>query len=71
MALIDGHGTPMAASTASASIHEVKLIESTVDKVRVPKVGRGHPKTKLKRLVYDAAADSDPLRKRLRRGALI
>ncbi|MCL2743569.1 MAG: transposase [Planctomycetaceae bacterium] len=66
MALIDGHGTPMAASTASASIHEVKLIESTVDKVRVPKVGRGHPKTKLKRLVYDAAADSDPLRKRLK-----
>ena len=37
-----------------------------VSQVRVPKVGRGRPKTKIPRLIYDKAADSDPLRKRLK-----
>jgi len=37
MVLSDGHGVPMAALTESASVHEVKLIEQTMDQVRVPR----------------------------------
>jgi transposase len=66
MALTDGHGTPMVALTESATPHEVTLIEPTIKRVRVPKMGRGRPRTRLKRLVYDGAADSDPLRQRLK-----
>ncbi|MCL2711013.1 MAG: IS5 family transposase [Planctomycetaceae bacterium] len=65
MVLGDGHGTPMAVATASASVHEVKLIEPLVKQVRVPTMGRGRPRKRVGRLIYDKAADSDPLRKRL------
>jgi len=43
----------------------VTLIETTLAKVSVPRTGRGRPKTKPQRLIYDRAADSDPLRERL------
>jgi len=66
MALADGHGTPMATLLESATPNEVKLIEPTIKGVRVPKLGRGRPRTKLKRLIYDKAADSDPLRLRMK-----
>lgn len=59
MVLIDGRGLPLGADTASASPHEVTLIEPLLEK-RVLR-------RKLRRLLYDAAADSDPLRARLRR----
>ena len=36
MVLSDGNGTPMAALTESASVHDVKLIEQTISQVRVP-----------------------------------
>jgi transposase len=45
----------------------VTLIETTLAKVSVPRKGKGRPKTKPKRLIYDRAADSDPLRRRLKR----
>jgi hypothetical protein len=64
MALGDGHGTPLALLTESASVHEVKLIEPLIKKVRIPRNGRGRPKKRVKRLIDDKAADSDPLRKR-------
>lgn len=57
MVLTDGHGTPLAADIASASPAEVTLIEPLLDK----RVLRRKPK----RLIYDRAADSDPLRARL------
>jgi len=66
MVLADGQGTPMVGLTGSATPHEVTLIEPTIRGVRVPKKGRGRPRTRLKRLIYDGAADSDPLRKRLK-----
>ena len=66
MVVADGEGIPLGIQLSSASPHEVKLIESTLAKVRVPKTGRGRPKTKLKRLIYDKAADSDALRLRLK-----
>ena len=59
MVLIDGRGLPLGIDTASASPHEVTLIEPLLEK-RVLR-------RKTRRLIYDAAADSDPLRDRLRR----
>ena len=61
MVLVDGRGLPLGAEVASASPHEVTLIEPLLTQRILP--------TKPRRLIYDAAADSDPLRTRLgRRG---
>jgi transposase len=57
MVLVDGRGLPLGAEIASASPHEVTLIEPLLDERVLP--------TKPRRLIYDAAADSDPLRTRL------
>ena len=59
MVLTDAEGLPLAADTASASPHEVTLIEPLL----VKRVLRRIPR----HLIYDAAADSDPLRQRLKR----
>lgn len=57
MVLVDGRGLPLGAEIASASPHEVTLIEPLLDRRILP--------NKPRRLIYDAAADSDPLRTRL------
>jgi transposase len=59
MVLTDAEGLPLGADTASASPHEVKLIEPLLEKSVLRK--------KPRRLIYDEAADSDPLRERLKR----
>ena len=59
MVLIDAQGLPLAGEIASASPHEVKLIEPLLDQSLLRK--------RSPRLIYDAAADSDPLRSRLKR----
>ena len=59
MALIEGHGLPLGVHVTSASPNEVTLIEPLLEK----RVLRRH----LHRLIYDRAADSDPLRERLAR----
>lgn len=66
MVLSDGQGIPMTALLESASVNEVQLVEPMVRRVRIPRRGRGRPRTRLRRLIYDKAADSDPLRKRLK-----
>ena len=58
MLLTDGEGTPLAATLAGAHRAEVERIEPLVDL----RVSRRKPK----RLIYDRAADSDPLRARLK-----
>lgn len=58
MLLTDGKGTPLGATLAGAGQAEVTRIEPLL-KYRIPR-------RKPKRLIYDAAADSDPLRARLR-----
>jgi transposase len=59
MVLTDGNGLPIATATASASPHEVTLIE--------PLLERKLLRRRILRLIYDQAADSDPLRSRLAR----
>jgi len=57
MLLVDGAGLPLAVDVHAASPAEVTLIEPLLKQAVTPYVP--------KRLVYDRAADSDPLRKRL------
>lgn len=57
MVLADASGLPISATIACASPHEVTLIEPLLDRRQL----RRRPE----RLIYDMAADSDPLRARL------
>jgi transposase len=61
----DGEGVPLGLCVESASPHESKLVEVTLDDVNVPRRDRRRSPRKVTRLIYDRAADSDPLRKRL------
>lgn len=58
MLMVDAAGTPLAATIASANQAEVNLIEPLIEQRTMRK--------KPKRLLYDRAADSDPLRARLK-----
>jgi len=57
MVLVDGNGLPLAVDISAASPAEVTLIEPLLDQAVTPHVPN--------RLIYDRAADSDPLRERL------
>ena len=57
MLLVDGNGLPLAVDVNAASPAEVTLIEPLLDQAVTPHVPN--------RLIYDRAADSDPLRERL------
>jgi transposase len=57
MAVADGAGFPVALSVRSASPHEVRLVEETLNKRLVEE--------KLERLIGNRAYDSDPLDKKL------
>lgn len=57
--IVDTHGTPLAVHVTAANHNEVTLIEPTLDQLQLPHRTPEH-------LLYDRAADSDPLRERLR-----
>lgn len=57
MVLADANGLPLAIEIESAQKSEVNLIESLLDSAATPHVPD--------KLIYDKAADSDPLRKHL------
>jgi transposase len=59
MVLTDGDGLPLSAIISSASPAEVTLIE--------PLLNQRILRRRIDRLIYDKAADSDPLRERLQR----
>jgi transposase len=67
MVVVDGQGVPVGNLLDSASPAEVKLVESTLETIAVPRQGRGRPRKRPERLIYDKACDSDALRKRLAR----
>jgi transposase len=58
MLLIDGNGVPLGCTISTASRNDVRLIEDLLD--------RRILRRKIRRLIYDKAADSDPLRDRLK-----
>src|SRR5579863_4362561 len=57
MAIADRHGLPIACSVASASPHETKLVETTIE--------QRFTQAKPKRMIGDRAYDCDPLDQRL------
>ncbi|MFC1476550.1 transposase [Fibrobacterota bacterium] len=67
MVVADGQGIPLGNHLDSASPAEVTLIEQTLEKVSVPRKGPGRPRSRMERLIYDKAADSDDLRKKLKK----
>ena len=72
MVVVDGAGVPLGSQLTSASPAEVKLAESTLDTISVPRKGPGRPQKRPLRVVADRAYDSDPLRWRLlNRGLLL
>ena len=66
MVVVDGQGIPLGSTIASASPHEVTLVDKVLAQIRVPRNGPGRPKSRPKRLIGDRAYDSDKLRKDLR-----
>ncbi len=66
LVMVDGQGVPLGGAIASASPAEVRLAEETLETIKVPRQGRGRPRTRPKRLIGDKAYDSDKLRHRLR-----
>jgi transposase len=67
MVLVDGQGVPLGALLASASPNEMSLAEPTLRQVKVPRRGRGRPRSNPQRVIADRGYDSDPLRRKLRK----
>lgn len=57
MAVSDGHGIPIGVSVGSASPHEIRLVETTLDSC--------YTDGPIERLIGDKAYDSDPLDEKL------
>ncbi len=62
MVVVDGQGIPLGSTITSASPAEVRLAEEALETIKVPRQGRGRPKSRPKRLIGDKAYDSDKLR---------
>ena len=69
MVVTDGNGLPIGFHLDSAQLAEVRLAETTLATVRVPKPPgqRGRPRTRPERLTADRGYDSGPFRRALRR----
>jgi transposase len=65
MVVVDGQGGPLGNLLDAASPAEVTLVEPTLETIAVPRQGRGRPRKRPERLIYDKACDSDALRQRL------
>ena len=57
LVVVDGQGLPLGKLLASASPHDSRLLETTLDAT--------YRSERIQRLIYDRAADSDLLRQRL------
>ena len=66
MVVINGQGVTLGSTVASASLHEMTLVNKVLDQIKVSRNGLGRPKSRPKRLIGDRAYDSDKLRKDLR-----
>ncbi len=66
MAVAGGTGVPISILAAPANPHESTLAERTLRGVRIPRPGRGRPRSKPPRLISDRTYDRGPLRERFR-----
>ncbi len=67
MVVSEAHGIPLSLAITASSTHESTVVDEVLAKVRVPRQGRGRPKTRILELALDRAFDSQELRRRLRR----
>jgi transposase len=65
--IVDGRGTPLAATVTAANENDIKQLEPLVDAVPPVRGRRGRPRRRPERLYADRAYDSEPHRRRLRR----
>ena len=66
MVASEAHGIPIALFLASASTAEANVAREVLSKIRVPRLGKGRPKTRLLEIAMDKAYDSRELRRSLR-----
>ena len=60
-------GIPVALAIPAASTHESTVVDELLGKVRIPRPGRGRPRSRIRELALDKAFDGGELRRRLRR----
>lgn len=65
MIATDGQGIPIGLMIDSASVHEVKLLESTLYEISIGSCNPGRPRSKPQRVIADKAYDSNKARKAL------
>lgn len=67
MVASEAQGIPVALLVAQASTHESQLARETLAEVRIPRLGRGRPKTRIREVAMDRAFDARELRQDLRK----
>ena len=67
MVVSEAHGLPVAFLLEAANTHESQLARDVLAKVRIPRVGKGRPKTRIMSLAMDKAFDAVSLRRDLRK----
>ena len=67
MVVSEARGIPVALDVYAANTAENKVAEPVLEQLRVPRLGAGRPKTRLRVLAMDKAFDSTELRHALRR----
>ena len=63
MVVSEAHGLPVAFLLEAANTHESQLARDVLAKVRIPRVGKGRPKTRIMSLAMDKAFDAVSLRR--------
>lgn len=51
--MVDGQGIPISMQLASAQLAECRLVESALAAVKIPRPGRGRPRSHIKRIIAD------------------
>jgi transposase len=64
---VERHGTPLGVYVCSAKPSEHHVAEPVLAAIKVPRDGRGRPRSKPRRVIADKGYDSDPLRQRMQR----
>lgn len=67
MVVTEANGLPVAFDIAAANRHESKLAEAVINNIRIPRLGRGRPRTRITSLAMDKAFDCRELRRKLRK----
>ena len=67
MVLVDGASNLLGAYLDSASSSEVKLLEKTLETIKVKRSGPGRPRTRPERLIANRGYDSNKVRKALKK----